>query len=225
MRKKARLVFASVLLIGSAWAQDRGVITGTVLDENGTPVIKAKVLISEKGVRAMHRVLQFHETDANGRFRIAHVRWGTYLVTVGKEDAGYADTGLGLYCHNAYPMAVLTDDSPTADVTLRLGPKAGVLELEPVTDVRTGKEIHLAAIRLKCAENSDLFMYTSAAQRRFLVPPLTDVLVEISAEGYKSWPAPDRSATEGRIFLHPEQTQKLQVSLEPEEPGSALGEN
>jgi|ERR1700733_92671 len=185
MRTNVLNVLASVLLIGLTWAQDRGVITGTVLDEHGSPVIKAKVLITEKGVLVVHRVLQFHETDADGHFRIAHVPSGTYVVTVGKEDAGYADTGLGLHCNSTYPVVVLTEDSATADLTLNLGPKAGVVELEPVTDATTGNAIRLAAIRLKCAENQDLFIYTSAAQGRFLVPPLTDLLLEITAEGRK----------------------------------------
>lgn len=225
MRNNFLKVLASLLLIGLAWAQDRGVITGTVLDEHGSPVVKAKVLITEKGVFVVHRVLQFHETDSDGHFRIAHVHWGTYIVTVGKDDAGYADTGLGLHCNNAYPIVLLTEDSATADVTLNLGPQAGVLELEPVTDATTGNLIRLASITLKCAENPDFFISASASQRRFLVPPLTHVLIEISAEGYKSWPALGRDATEGRIFLRPEQTQKLQVSLQPEEPMSPSGEN
>ena len=134
MRNRVFNLLAGVLLVGSVCAQDRGIVTGTVLDEHGSPVVKAKVLITEKGTPFMHRVLQFHETDADGHFRVAHVPWGTYIVTVGKEDAGYADTGLGLYCSNAYPIVVLTEDSPTDDVTLRIGPKAGVLAVAPVTD-------------------------------------------------------------------------------------------
>jgi len=191
------------------------VITGTVLDEHGSPVVKAKVLITEKGVFVAHRVLPFHETDADGHFRIAHIPWGTYIVTVGKEDTGYIDTGLGLHCSTVYPMAVLAEDSVTADVTLSLGPKAGILELEPVTDATTGNAIRLAAIRLKCAENPDFFIYTSAAQGRFLVPASTQVLIEITAEGYKPWPAPDQ-ATEGKINLKPEEARKLRVTLQPD---------
>ena len=163
---------------------------------------------------------QFHETDADGRFRIAHVPWGTYIVTVGKENAGYADTGLGLHCNSAYPIVVLTEDSVTANVTLNLGPKAGVLDLEPVTDELTGKEIRSAAITLRCADNSDLFITKSTTEGRILVPALTNIVVSITAQGYKPWPAADRAAAEGRMFLRPEQTQKLQVSLQPKETGS-----
>ncbi len=217
MRPRLSKLLWAALFTGSALAQVQGTITGTVLDEHGSPLVKAKVLITERGVFAVHRVLQFHETDAEGHFRIAHVPWGTYIVTAGKEDAGYADTGLGLHCSNAYPIAVLTEDSKTADVTLNLGPKAGFLELEPVTDATTGNAIPLAAIRLKCAENLDLFIYTSASQRRFLIPPSTQVLIEVTAEGYKSWPSPE-TASDAKLFLKPEEVKKLRVVLQPEEP-------
>lgn len=216
MRNRVFNLLAGVLLVGSVCAQDRGIVTGTVLDEHGSPVVKAKVLITEKGTPFMHRVLQFHETDADGHFRVAHVPWGTYIVTVGKEDAGYADTGLGLYCSNAYPIVVLTEDSPTDDVTLRIGPKAGVLAVAPVTDQLNGKEIRSASITLRCIGNNDLFITTSTTVGHLLVPPLTAVEVTISAPGYKSWPAPDQATTEGRILLRPEQTQKLEVALQPD---------
>lgn len=142
---------------------------------------------------------------------------------VGKEDSGYADTGLGLRCNNAYPIVVLTEDSATADVTLNLGPKAGVLELEPVTDATTGNAIRLAAIRLKCAENPDFYIYTSAYQRRFLVPPLTQVLIEITAEGYKPWPSPDQAATEGKLFLSPSRCRSSEPPFSRRTPVPAIG--
>lgn len=225
MRNGALGVVASVLLVGLAYAQGNGAITGTVLDENGSPVLKAKVHIAEKGVFFGHRVLQFHETDADGHFRIGHVPWGTYIVMVGKEDAGYPDTNFAFYSNNAYPIALLSEDSPTDEVTLKLGPKAGVLKVDPVTDAVTGKEIRLASVTLKRSERLDFSISASASQGRFLIPPLTDVLVEITAEGYKPWPGPDHAATDGRIFLHPEEVYKLQVTLQPQDPQSASSEN
>jgi len=225
MRSNIFRILSCLLLAGLAWAQGSGVITGTVLDENGSPVAKARVHIGEKDVLVVHRLINFHDTDADGHFRIAHVPWGTYLVLAGKEDAGYPDTQGTFYSGGGTPTVVISEASPVADVTLNLGPKAGVLELEPVTDAITGKEIRSAAIRLKRAENPDLFIYTSATQRRLLIPAFTEVLIAITAGGYKPWPGPDRAATEGRIFLNPEEVQKLQVTLQPEGPQSASREN
>jgi|GEM_PF-3057410 hypothetical protein len=220
MRNHVLKILASVLLVGLAWAQDRGVITGTVLDEHGSPVVKAKVHITEKGVFVAHKIIQFRETDGDGHFRIAHVPWGTYIVLAGKEDSGYADPKFSFYSNNGEPVVVLTEDAPATDVTLKLGPKAGVLDLKPVTDELTGKEIRSAAITLRRADNNDLFITTSTTVGRILVPALTNVVISIAAAGYKPWPAPGHAAAEGRIFLRPEQTQKLQVILQPEETAS-----
>lgn len=222
MRKEARRILAAALLIGSAWAQDRGVVTGTVLDEHGNPVAQAKVHITEKGVFLTHRVLQFHETDADGHFRIAHVHWGTYIIIAGKEDAGYPDTKFAFYSNNTEPVVVLTEDSPTADVTLKLGPKAGVLDVAPVTDELSGKEIRSASITLRRADN-DLFISTSTTVGRILVPSLTGVEVTISAPGYKLWPPPDQVSSKGRILLKPEEVLKLKIVLQPEEPAPTNG--
>jgi Carboxypeptidase regulatory-like domain len=216
MRKEARRILAGALLIGSAWAQDRGIVTGTVLDEHGSPLAQAKVHIAEKAAFAGHRLVQFHESDAEGHFHIAHVHWGTYIVIAGKEDAGYPDTKFAFYSNNTEPVVVLTEDSPTVDVTLKLGPKAGVLDVAPVTDQVTGKEIRSASITLRRADN-DLFISTSTTVGRILVPSLTGVEVTISAPGYKSWPPADTSVANARLFLQPEQIQRLQVSLEPDE--------
>ena len=68
MRNKVVNVLASALLAGLAWAQDRGVITGTVLDEHGSPVVKAKALITEKGSILREKARQYTfevHTDAN----------------------------------------------------------------------------------------------------------------------------------------------------------------
>jgi hypothetical protein len=217
MRKQARRILVGALLIGSAWAQDRGTVTGTVLDEHGSPVAKANVHITEKGVFVTHRVLQFRETDADGHFRIDHVHWGTYIVIASKEDAGYPDAKFAFYSNNTEPVVVLAEDSPTVEVTLKLGPKAGFLDVAPVVDQLTGGEIRSAAITLRRAD-SDLFITTSTTVGRILVPSLTDIVVNISAPGYKPWPSPDQAATEGKFLLKPEQVQKLRVTLQPADP-------
>ena len=113
------------------------------------------------------------------------------------------------------PSITLAEDFPSADVIVKIGPKAGILDLEPVTGAVTGKEIRSAGIELRREANPDLSIYTSAGQRRILVPALTDVLVEITAEGYKPWP---EAGAEGKLFLKPEEVKKLRVALQPQEP-------
>jgi len=72
----------------------------------------------------------------------------------------------------------------------KIGPKAGILDLEPVTDEATGKEIRSASVTLRRAANPDSFLSASTTQGRVFVPAFAEVLIEISAEGYKLWPSP-----------------------------------
>ena len=155
MYVKIQKLLGSALLLGSAWAQVHGTVTGTVLDEMGKPLVKARVRVVEKTPFAGHRPIQFYETDSNGHFLIGHVPWGTYIVVGGKEDAGYPNTQFAFYSNLAVPTVVLTPDSPTVDVDLRFGPKAGILEVAPVTDEATGKEIRSAAIAPDCCRRQD----------------------------------------------------------------------
>jgi hypothetical protein len=47
---------------------------------------------------------------------------------------------------------------------------------------------------------------------------LTDVVVEITAPGYRRWPVPEqRTATGGTIMLKPGELLKLHVALKAEE--------
>lgn len=202
------------VLVATGFARAQGTITGTVVDDAGKPVAGAKVHIAENKF-VVHRLIRFYETDDGGRFHIADVPWGTYVVMAGKEDAGYPDLAFNFYNNLALPDVTLAEDFPSVDVIVKIGPKAGVFDLAPVTDAATGKEIPLASVTLRRAANPDLSVSVSATQRRILVPALTDVLIEVTAEGHKAWP-PTGSA-EGKLFLKPEEVKKLQVVLQPQD--------
>jgi hypothetical protein len=199
----------------SLWAQSGGSVKGVVVDETGKPLAGAEVHIAEKKSFVGHRLIQIYETNNDGRFLIDNVSWGTYVVMVGKEDAGYPDTKLAFYSNLAAPTVILAPESPSADVIVKIGPKAGVLDLDPVTDVVTGKKIDSATITLRRTQNPDLFLTTSAAGGRLLVPSRTDVTIEIAAPTYKPWPL-DGEKSEGQMRLLPQEVRKLQVRLHPD---------
>jgi hypothetical protein len=214
MRAIIQKLFVAVFLSTLAWAQ--GTVTGTALDETGKPLAKAKVRVAEKGPFGGHRTIQYYETDSEGHFLIGHVPWGTYVVVGGKEGAGYPDTNFAFYSNLAVPTVTLSPDSPTANVDLKFGPKAGILEVAPVADAETGKEIRSASITLRRA-GSDFFMTASTTEGRILVPSATEVLVRITAPGYKPWPPTDQPTAKGTILLQPEEVLKLQIALHREE--------
>lgn len=218
-----KTLLAMVVLLASALAQVQGTITGIVVDETGKRVAGAKVLTAQKDVLVIHQIVQYHETDDDGHFRISHVPWGTYVVVAGKESAGYpAPVFASFYSNYATPSVTLAEDFPSADITVKIGPKAGVLDLEPVTDAATGKEIRSASVTLRRAANPDSFLSASTTQGRVFVPAFTEVLIEIGAKGYKPWPPQDQAA-EGRINLKPEEVRKLRVTLQPD-PALITGE-
>jgi hypothetical protein len=91
-----KLSFAFLLLsssscllpIQAAKSQERGAISGTVVDENKAPVVKAEVNADPINNRPRSSLVRYVETDSNGHFLIDRLRLGKYKVFAKKEDAG-----------------------------------------------------------------------------------------------------------------------------------------
>jgi hypothetical protein len=202
----------------AAGGQTAGTITGVVVNEKGAPVAQAEVRADElTGLPAIHTVLQFHETDAEGHFIIQNLRWGTYRLSARKPDEGYPDPAYEMYPeHSEYlPLVTLQPASPVVTLTLRLPPKAGAIESISVVDAMTGMKMNAAITARRVAEPAIFFM-TSTTMTPVLVPSNTDVSIEISASGYKPWPAKDEPKSKGQIRLSSEQGVKLEVKLAPD---------
>jgi hypothetical protein len=186
-----------------------------VLGQDGKPVVKAKVHIADTKPLYGSRVLQFHETDFEGRFAINHVSWGTYVVLAGKEEDGYPDTTGVFYSNLDVPTVDLGPLSPTANVTIHLGPRAGVLHIASISDAITGKKVRNAAITLRRADNPKFFMTVSSSLEEILVPSTTAVTLEIEEQGYQAWPGVDKSAAGSKIKLGPGEVFSLDIKLQP----------
>src|ERR1051326_81303 len=217
---------ASILLLGISLApsvsgQTTGTIKGNVVDENGKPLVGAKVHVAPTGPFYGSRIVDFHETDASGRFEVNRLPWATYAVMAGKEEAGYADTGGAFISNLDVPFIILSPATPSAEVTVHLGPKARVLDIGSVVNAVTGEKLNLkSGVTLRRADHPNFFMSTSVTVHPLFVPALTDVTMEIKAEGYKPWPAPD-APDRGRLNLKPGQVLKMDVKLQPESPSKS----
>jgi len=196
-------------------AQTDGSVTGAVLTQDGTPLMNARVHIAKKSPFYGSRVVDFHETDSEGKFVINHVPWGSYVVMAGKEEDGYADTKLVFYINMEAPVVELGPLFPTANVTVHLGPKAGVIHIDSITDATTGRKIPNAGVTLRRAANSEFFMSVSSSTRDILVPSNTSVILEIEEQGYQPWPQADKMTQEGKIRLDAGQVFNLNVKLLP----------
>ena len=168
-----------------------GSIEGRVVDLAGKPVEKARLHVVRVGGIENGRVI-FYWSRKDGRFSIDGLDAGVYDVFVSKEDEGYADTQMFFYSTTeSQPTRVVVSDQPSADVTVRLGPKAGKIRGE-VRDSVTGAPIGDASITFKRPENKNMFLSTSLnnidspGSFEFLLPaaPLT---MKVSAPGYEDW--------------------------------------
>jgi len=87
VRALCALLLMSMLVSNAAFGANRGIIHGSVRDYQGAFVPKVKVtLVARNG-----RVVDEHETDAEGHFEFEQVPFGTYKLAVLAPD-GRADT-------------------------------------------------------------------------------------------------------------------------------------
>ena len=202
-------------LSAQAIAQITGSISGVVVDENENPIGYAEVHIAKRNLRGGHRFLQMHATDADGRFEISNVPFGTYLVLSGKEKDGYPDTKFAFYSNLVVPTVTVSPSAPSQSVTVHLGPKAGVIEIGSIKDV-SGRTIPSASITVIREENN-FFITMSTTNQRILVPSLTRIIIKLQASGYEDWYYP--GVTDGSkrtaIVLQPGETAKIDAELQP----------
>ncbi len=179
--------FLTCLVLGvAAVAQDSGAISGTVVDEDRAPLVKAEVNADAVDNRPTGSLVRYVETDSNGHFLIDRLPWGKYRVFARKEDAGYPDLQWSFYSNDMFPIVAVMSRTPVAEIRIQLGPKAGIL-IGSVTDAITGAPVN-AGIKLSRAGDLKKGISTSLpSDYRVLLPPSTDVLLEASARGYQTW--------------------------------------
>jgi hypothetical protein len=214
----AMLIATHALL---AWSQEAsGVITAKVVDEQGSVVSDAIVRMGPPpGQKMIHYLVPECKTDASGSCSLGHLPMETYLVTASKPSDGYADPSIDLYGHHNKPTVVnLTPDGPSANVLVSIGPRAARLSLKIVDSV-TDAEIGNSMIILRNASNpSEWVSVRKSSQSTFLVPPDTDTLVEVSAEGYKEWrfvEQPDFART-GPMHLRSNERREMTIQMSHE---------
>jgi len=196
---------------------DRGTITGTVLDENGRILRGAKVHAAEVGAGPGPRILQFSETDSDGKFIISNLPWGTYTILAGKEQSGYADTKFAFYSNLSIPTVTLQPKFAQQNVIVKMPPKAGKVQVASLLDAETGKHIGSATITLRRVDHPNFFISTNTNQEQILVPSSTPVSIEIAKEGYENWTGPSGSG-QLVVNLSPGQVYPLNASLKPVPP-------
>ena len=78
MRVSVRTLFILILFSARAFAQNVGTINGTVKDPQGLAIPGATVTLSNRVSQAMQTAI----TNEQGKYRLANVAFGTYVLNV-----------------------------------------------------------------------------------------------------------------------------------------------
>ena len=223
----AALLAAGVLVLHAQQAgkptpasaeEDMGVIQGTVIYEDGNPVNGATVYASAIfGLGA--GIIPNAKTDKTGHFAITHLLLGKYAVTGEKQDEDYPRMVDRFYNSDKFQTVTLTSQHFTASVTVRLGPKAGVL-VGTVADALTNAPINACAEFRRAKEPNNRVVGTGLVNGKYrvLIPSNTDVLIKVWYQGHKSWyyPGTINKTQSQPLNLKPGEEKELDIRLEPD---------
>jgi uncharacterized surface anchored protein len=194
-----------------AAAQHLGHIGGIVLDENGQVFEDADVCLMMRSGNNTAITCNLARTDKSGKFAINNLENGTYGVFATRDAEGYS-------IQNQSPgeKVELTVQDPAAEVTVRLRPRGGVL-LGSVLDEFTGQPLKRAWLNYQDidgkASGSSLI---SDGRILLAVPTDCDLVIVVSAEGYKGWIFTDPANPARPVLrLQSGERKTLDVQLEP----------
>jgi hypothetical protein len=197
-----------------------GLIDGTVFYDDGRPVKDATVSAQPLG-RPMGAIVPHADTDETGYFAIHISRswFGRFSVAAKKEDEDYPDMSMQFYNDGKFETVMLTSQRSATTVTIRLGPKAGVL-LGTVADAVTGAPLS-PCVEFRRASEPKNFLTASGLVKpkyKLLVPAETGILVKMWLDGYKPWYSPgtiDKSSRQA-VHLRPGEEKTVDVLLQPD---------
>jgi len=205
--------------------EDKGVIQGTVIYEDGNPVKGATVYAGPMG-RPIIGIVPHTTTSESGHFKITHLWLGKYAVGAEKLDEDYTNMTDQFYSNGKFKTVVLTSQHSAASVNIRLGPKAGVL-VGTVVDAVTNAPLN-PCVEFRRAKNPWNFLSGTGlvnAKYRVLVPSDTDVVMRVWYGGHKSWyyPGTTDKAQSRPVNLKPGEETKIDIRLEPDPNAPAQG--
>lgn len=202
-----KFLAAGSLCAVSLFSQPAGTITGLVVDEHGSPVSNSAVHVQLAGTsKSMLRgPVDLVYTDAQGRFTRQDLKFGTYEVDAMKDSDGYPDHGWLVYKDEGQPETVqLSPQNSSANITIHMSPKAGVIASVHVIDATTGRPITVTdptsgkvlqtpGVTILREDSKDAlglpasFSRGSGVLKDILVPADVPVKIKVWADGYADW--------------------------------------
>jgi hypothetical protein len=235
--KSAPCSFVAIVLSLSAAEQNNktmaqidaetGFINGTVRYEDGRPTKGATVYAVPLG-RPMAAIIPNADTDESGNYRIdIPSSWfGEFAVAAKKEDEGYPDMSMQFYSGGKFETVTLTPSNRASTLSIRLGPKAGVL-LGTVADAVTGAPLVPCYEFTRASEpdNSRGGMGLIKSNYRVLIPADTNILMKIWLDGYKPWyyPGITEKSTSQAVRLGSGEQKIVDIALRPDNQTAKAG--
>lgn len=217
-----RIWFFGVFLLASSFAvypqtgisgRSDGRITGMVIGQNGQPVARAFVMAVETLNQSLNNP-PTAKSDSSGQFEISALPLRNYHVYASKEQDGYpvADPA---YSEENQAAIELSPERPSGSVTISIR-KAGIVTLD-VRDKTTGNRVsgrYQLSLPQRWKRGGEV-----PVPYPLLIHPATDVMLEVSARGYKTWFYSDASNPSRPLPLRLESGEQkfLRIELEPEE--------
>jgi hypothetical protein len=199
----------------------RGMIAGTVLDANGQVAESARVCLAVSyGDRNSGITTESScpiSADKYGQFQFEHLKIGSYTVFAGDAaDLSGVDAEQG-------PKVTLTADTPYAHVTLHL--KTGGILLGSVINASSGKPVRQFRVQYQeLNREGSGGAYARDGHFRMVVPPTSDLVVIVTAQGYKGWVYTDSDDQSRPVLRVAAGEQKeLDIELQPLTPGTLQG--
>jgi hypothetical protein len=217
MKKPVVYLAFGLAISSAAQTAGSGSICGTVFDENGQP---AKHILMAAVYLGPHSGLYpASRSDESGHYCLVNVPYGDNALAADDPAHGYANSQASLYApttDNKVPVNVahLSAEHPQATIDFRLPYQAAILMIH-LTDATTGRP-QLALFYEPSARADPQGRYikgSQSAKKQLLVPPNENVLLKVSAPGYREWPY-DNSL--GYVLnLLPGEHKTIDVALQP----------
>jgi hypothetical protein len=192
-------------------AQTTGHISGTVISEDGTVIDHADACTSVTSGNSTTINCRI-PVDEEGHFQIENVKFGSYGIFAINEGEGYS-------IENQSPglKVTVTPENPSQSVMIRLRPRGGVFT-GSVTDKVSGKAIEDAWIDYIAIDNGGAGGNRRTVGGRFSMaaPTESNLLIYVSAKGYKGWVYTDASnPAQPVVRLASGERRVLDIELEP----------
>ena len=200
--------------------KDWATVTGRVLDQDGRPVVGARIKVFPLDVAIGGPVPEPPLTDSEGRYHLSTPAYqGRTRLCAIKESAGYPDTNGLLFSSvdDNMPEVSLTPGAMLETINIRLGPPDGVVEVA-VLDLTTGKPVSKARLVLRRTEPSAFYSATIPEEGHVtLALPNVPIYVSVQAPGYLQWVYKDDSTGKPYLLLPRGSSKVLSVNLVAQE--------